>query len=227
VKKVRNRVLFAWVFVILLGGAAGVVFGTSRLAGGSATGENPGADTGFGGEPQGVQDPYVAAALRYARALQDGFCEEVIRSTAWMADRMHRVAIESAGQDAMDSEWDALCDKAMERSIEGNVIRPEGIEDQYIFAPGVAFEVMGMDAGRDDLNRRVAKRVWIRATFPRRQTAPLAQTDESSRMVAVRAVTVGVNLSQENQLVVKAGVVGNLDIDTSSFSFDWPGWDGG
>lgn len=179
------------------------------------------------GELDLAEDRYVVAALRYARALQDGFCEEVIRSTAWMADRMHRVAIESAGQEAIDGEWDTLCAKAMERPVEGNVIRPEGIEDQYLFAPGATFEVMGMDDGRDDLNRPVVRRVWLRVTFPRRQTAPLAQPDDGPKMLAVRAVTVGVNLSRDDQLVVKAGVMGNLDIDMSSLSFDWPGPEGG
>lgn len=226
VKKVRNSTLVAW-FVILASVGVGLVFGTARLAGGSAASVPVSATTSPAGTEENGEDPFVATALRYARALQDGFCEEVIRTTAWMADRMHRVAIESSGQEAIDGEWDTLCEKAMERSIEGNVIRPEGVEDQYIFAPGVTFEVLGVDDGRDDLNRPVARRVWIRATFPRRQTAPLAQADDSPRMLAVRAVTVGVNLSRDDQLVVKAGVLGNLDIDMSSLSFDWPGPEGG
>ena len=213
--------------MVVLGVAAGLIFGSTRLVGGTSS---PGPD-GVAGQPvpggSDTQGPYEAAALRYARALQDGFCEEVIRSTGWMADRMHRVAIESAGQEAVDSEWDALCAKVMARPVEGNLLVPEGIEDQYVFAPGVALEVVDVDSGRDDLNRPVAARVWIRATYPRRQTAPLARADGDVRMLAVRAMTVGVNLSRDDHLVVKAGVIGNLDIDLSSLSFDWSGAIGG
>jgi len=144
-----------------------------------------------------------------------------------MDDRMHRVAIESAGQEAIDEEWDTLCEKVMARPVEGNVLVAEGIEDQYVFAPGVTLEAVGVDAGRDDLNRPVGARVWIRATYPRRQTAPLARAVGERRMLAVYGMTVGVNLSRGDHIVVKAGVIGNLDIDLGSLSFAWPEAKGG
>jgi hypothetical protein len=222
VKKVRNGGLFVWVFVVVLGVTAGLIFGSTRLVGGDSSLGWDSASLRTGAESLDSQEPYVAAALRYARALQDGFCEEVIRSTGWMADRMHRVAIESSGQEAIDKEWDTLCDKVMARPVEGNLLVQEGIEDQYVFAPGATLEVTGVDSGRDDLNRPVALRVWIRVTYPRRQTAPLARGDGDSRMLAVRSMSVGVNLARDGQLIVKAGVIGNLDIDSDSLSFDWP-----
>ncbi len=213
--------------MIALGVCVGLVFGASRLTGGKKlNGAVSIAPAAVMGAPE-AEDQYIAAALRYARALQDGFCEEVIRSTAWMDDRLHRVAMESSGQETIDNTWDSLCKKVMDRSIEGNLLVPEGIEDQYVFAPGVTMEVVGTDAGRQDLDRPVAERVWIRATFPRKQTAPLARADGGSRMLAVRAMTVGVDITRDDRLVAKAGVIGNLEIDTSSLSFDWTAANGG
>ena len=226
-KKIRNgRLLF--VAVVVAGVGAGLLFGWTRLIEPLAT-TDAASGTGEGGEAVRPldEDPDVVAALRYARALQDGFCDEIIRSTAWMDDRMHRVAIESAGEDVVETAWDALCAKALDRAVEGNLLVPEGIEDQYVFAPGAELNVAGVDAGRDDLDRPVAKRVWIRVTFARQQTAPLARAEEGGEMMAVRALTVGVNLSKDGGLVVKAGVVGNLDIDMDSLSFDWSSERGG
>ena len=223
VKKMRNSSLL-FVAVVAIGVGAGVLFGWTRLSEPLVSAEKAG-----GGPEEAVpaEDPDVAVALRYARALQDGFCEEIVRRTAWMDDRMQRVALESSGEDAMETAWDNLCVKALDRAVEGNVLLPEGIEDWYIFAPGASFEIAGVDAGRDDLDRAVAKRVWIRVTFSRQQTAPLARAEEGEEMMAVRAVTVGINISREGRLVVKAGVVGNLDIDVSSLSFDWASERGG
>ena len=82
-------------------------------------------------------------------------------------------------------------------------------------------------AGRDDLDRPIGERVWIRVTFPRKQTAPLSRADGGSRMLALRAMTVGVNVTRDNRLIAKAGVIGNLEIDMSSLSFDWTAANGG
>ncbi|MCC6696374.1 MAG: hypothetical protein IT365_12155 [Candidatus Hydrogenedentes bacterium] len=219
----RNGSLL-FVAVVATGVGAGLLFGWSRLSEPAVSAERAG---GVPEEAVASEDPDVVVALRYARALQDGFCEEIVRRTAWMDDRMQRVALESSGEDAMETAWDSLCMKALDRSVEGNILQPEGIEDWYLFAPGATFEVVGVDPGRDDLDRAVAKRVWIRVTFSRQQTAPLARAEEGGEMMAVRAVTVGINLSREGRLVVKAGVLGNLDIDMSSLSFDWTSEMGG
>ncbi|MCC6487194.1 MAG: hypothetical protein IT364_06810 [Candidatus Hydrogenedentes bacterium] len=219
----RNGSLL-FVAVVATGVGAGLWFGSTRLFDPPVNAEKTGSNTE---DTAATEDPDVAVAVRYARAVQDGFCEEIVRRTAWMDDRMHRVALESSGEDAMESAWDGLCGKALDRSVEGNVLLPEGIEDWYIFAPGASFEVTGIDDGRDDLDRAVAKRVWIRVTFSRQQTAPLARAEDGGEMMAIRAVTVGINLSREGRLVVKAGVLGNLDIDMSSLSFDWSSERGG
>ncbi|MFA6241687.1 MAG: hypothetical protein WC655_12215 [Candidatus Hydrogenedentales bacterium] len=165
----------------------------------------------------------VGVAMRYAHAVQDGNCDEVLRMAGWMVDRMRRVALESSDPAVIKAERDKLCEELGARVVEGNVLRFEGIEDQYVFAPGATMEVVGKDVGRTDLSSPVAYRTWIRVTYPNSRTAPLVQDLEAEAIVKpVRAWNVGVNISRADDTVLKAGVVGNLDIDFDSFSFDWP-----
>lgn len=162
-------------------------------------------------------------AMAFAKALQNNNCDEVIRLTAWMADRLRRVALESSDPGDVAEARKRLCQKILSRPYEDNVLRTEGIEDQFVFAPGTQLEVVSKDSGREDLGRPVAERVWIRVTYPRRETAPLAPVAPGSPdMKPVRRWTVGVNLSQGDQTVLKAAVQGNLEIKRESASFDWP-----
>lgn len=162
-------------------------------------------------------------AMAFARALQDNNCDEVIRLTAWMADRLRRVALESSDPEDVAEARRKLCQKILSRPYEDNILRGEGIEDQFVFAPGTQLEVVSKDPGRKDLGRPVAERVWIRVTYPRRETAPLAPVKPGSPdMKPVRQWIVGVNLSQGDQTVLKASVLGNLEIKRDSAAFDWP-----
>jgi hypothetical protein len=155
--------------------------------------------------------------------MQDGDCDDVIALTAWMADRIRRVSLQAGGPDALDQAREHLCDQVRRRPVEGNQLRAEGIEDEYVFAPGTQLEVVAIDEGRDDLDRAIEQRVWIRVTYPRRATAPLAPAAGAGvPLQPVHAWTVGVNVSQDDTCVVKANVIGNLEVDPDSIAFDWP-----
>lgn len=162
-------------------------------------------------------------ALVYAKAVRDGQSEIAVRLTAWMNDRIRRVALEQSDPSAVTSTRAELCRRIEDRRVEGNLLRPEGIEDPYVFPPGAEIEAVGRDAGRDDLSAPVAERVWLRVTYPRRETAPLAPVnDRFTTLKPVRQWTVGVNLDREDQVVLKASIIGNLEIDRESISFAWP-----
>ena len=162
-------------------------------------------------------------AMAFARALQSNDCDEVIRLTAWMSDRLRRVALESSDPAYVAKARKKLCEKILARPYEDNVLRKEGIEDQFVFAPGTQIEVVSKDEGRTDLRAPVAERVWIRVTYPRRETAPLAPVaPESPDMKPVRQWIVGVNIARQDAQVLKAAVQGNLEIRRDSATFDWP-----
>ena len=181
-----------------------------------------------------IEQPTVAAepqpkpidggnALAFAKALQANDCDEVIRLTSWIADRLQRVALESSDPAKLETARKKLCEKILARPYEDNVLRTEGIDDQFIFAPGAQLEVIAKDEGRVDLGTAVAERIWIRVTYPRRETAPLAPVAEGSPdMKPVRQWLAGINLSKESSLVLKASVQGNIEIKRDSATFDWP-----
>ena len=107
--------------------------------------------------------------------------------------------------------------RSSQRLAEGNRLRPEGIEDQYVFAGGVTVTPVGIDAGRDDLERPVKDRTWVRVTFPDRSTA---LRDEAG--LPIRSLVAGINVSEDG-FVLKANVVGNLEIDADSIQTFWRG----
>lgn len=163
----------------------------------------------------------AAAALRYAQALMDGDWDTVIDQTLWMRERLDHVRLESGSEEAVARERMRLMQWLAERTPPENQLRPEGVEDQFVFAPGTAVAVARVDAGRDDLERPVVSRAWLRVTFPRRD-----QALRDARNLPVRAITVGVNVDN-NGRVLKAGVIGNLEIDEDSISRDWESVQGG
>ena len=142
-----------------------------------------------------------------------------IRMVWWMAERAERLALESDDLDVQRKGLDRMREQVMDRALEGNQLRPEGIEDQYIFAPGAKVTRIGKDLGRSDLARPVEDRTWLRVTYQEPRRAPL---DEDGRRI--HAITVGVNLSEDGY-VLKAGILGNLEIDRDSLSY-WPGAEG-
>lgn len=216
---------------VLVATAGGVVLGLSLLpprilprepSALAAVAEEP-AEPG----PVDVERPIPGGvALRYAEAYQENRCEDIIRLTSWMSDRLRRVSLEDPDPKALDKAREKLCEKILARPFEDNVLRQEGIEDQFVFAPGAIIDVVGKDAGRSDLGVSVHERIWLRVTYSRRETAPLATVNaNSSDMKPVRAWTVGVNVGSQGT-VLKASVLGNVEVKRETISFDWPGSSG-
>jgi len=148
--------------------------------------------------------------LHYARAVRDGDCGEVIALTWWMQERLDFVALEAGTAAARDAEHAVLCARLIHRVFEENVLRPEGVEDQYVFRPGAKFELIGYDEGEDTLAKPVWRREWILVRY----TSP-AQALRDARGRPLERLRVGVNISEDGY-ILKAGIVGNLTIDRDS-----------
>jgi hypothetical protein len=154
-------------------------------------------------------------ALRYAAAFQQGSWDEIVDMTCWMQQRLTRVQIETGSAAARQEARAALARRVCDRKVEGNRLRPEGIEDQYVFAGDAKIEPAGLDAGRPNLEQPTKDRTWIRVTYPLRRTAL-----RDDKGIPIRSIVAGINVST-GDLVLKANVIGNLDIDRRSISYDW------
>ncbi len=152
-------------------------------------------------------------ALRYAAAVQDGDCELVVAMARSMQDRLRYVQSTSGQGNEYALARDALCEDLQSRPVEGNLLAPEGIEDKYVFPPGARIEWLRRDAGRQTLDSPVAHRTWLRVSYPIDRYAPRGVDGR-----AIRAMDVGVNVSPDGS-IVKAEIVGNLDVDRSSLQW--------
>lgn len=153
-----------------------------------------------------IVDIREATALRYAKAFQEGAWDDVIALTWWMQERLERVAVASSDPEAEEEARRVLRARLRERTVEGNQLRPEGIEDQYIFPAGARLEVVYVDDGHEDLAKPVEKRVWIRVIYPTLHEAPRDLKGDP-----IRFIVVGVSVSTDG-FILKASVVGNLEI---------------
>ena len=188
---------------------------------GAAFAVNPGAPGGNGGVHGGDSAAGTSrrcTAVRYALALQEGRTDDVIALTHWMQERLKRVRLGSDDSADMTAAREELRGDIVRRTLEGNRLRPEGVEDKYIFAPGARIEVVGADKRRDSadaLSCPVKERTWLRVEYP----APAeALRDEAGR--PIRSIVVGVDVSWEG-LVVKAGVLGNVELDREAIRLNW------
>ncbi len=163
----------------------------------------------------------ASVAWKYARAMQEGDWEWAVRHTLWMRDRLRYVELHEGGTEAREKQELVLFEQLGQRTVEGNQLLKEGIEDQYVFKPGAALMMVGSDTPGEMLDRPVAERVWIRVTYPGRE---FALRDELH--LPIRALTVGVNVSHDGY-VLKANIIGNLDIDHDSISYNWDEIPGG
>ena len=154
-------------------------------------------------------------AVRYAVAFHDEKWDDVIDMVSWMRDHLVRVRVSEGTPRAVRDAREALVQQVSRRFLGANQLRPEGVEDQYVFAPGAVVIPLGADAGRLDLSHPVADRTWFCVEFSDEATA---LRDENG--VAIRSLKVGVNVSSTGY-VLKAAVVGNLEIDRNSLSLDW------
>lgn len=152
---------------------------------------------------------------RYVRAFQEGDWDAVIDQTLWMRERLERLRSASGSEEAVSEARMELSRQLSDYRASENQLRPEGVEDQYVFVAGAAVTVAREDAGRDDLEEPAAGRTWFRVEFPVRARA-LRDTEN----LPIRAITAGVNVSRDGY-VLKANIVGNLDIDMQSISYEW------
>ncbi len=155
-------------------------------------------------------------AVKYAEAVKRGDCETIIEKTWWMQESLE-VAFEEVG-DALDTEEfrGKLCEGATVRNAGENVLTSSGIEDKYLLTPGVEIVPVDADEGGLELARPVGERVWLRLRYPTKLMAPL--DSDGNR---IREITVGVNISRDG-FVLKAEVMGNLEVNWDSVSLDWP-----
>ena len=212
-----------WILTAALGIIAGVGFWwwtvpRTMPGAGSARGiegvSTPGvAEPGSASETSGVVGNPVA--VRYATAFQQGAWDEIVNMTCWMQQRLMRVQIESGSPVAREEARAELRKRVSNRYVEGNQLRPEGVEDQYVFVSDAMIELVGLDAGRPSLEQPTKDRTWMRVSYPSRRSAL-----RDDKGIPIRSITVGVNVST-GDLVLKANVIGNLDIDRNSISYDW------
>lgn len=157
--------------------------------------------------------PVVSAALNYAELMRAGQYQQALLKVAWVEDRLARVRAERGDAAAENDALAGLVADVARVDRSNAVLRSEGIEDQYVLASRAQVEVAGADAGRGGLERKTAGRAWLRVSYPEPGLAP---RDEGGR--AIRSLTVGLNLS-DDQKVLKAEIVGNMEIDRFSIRF--------
>lgn len=153
------------------------------------------------------------AAMRYVRAMLDGNCDEAIALTLWMNDRIELSQLKNPEQVADVRE--ELCESLTDRRIEGNRLAEEGMEDQYVLAPGSRVTLVSVDEGRGDLERPVSSRVWVQVVYTRKERAPLDLGG-----LPIRSLLAGISTTHDSY-VLKAAVVGNLEIDYEYIGTDW------
>ncbi len=209
----------AWMGSILLGSVAGILVAVAVNYGewpSSSGDSSSGSAVAEAVQRDSIEnDPAIEAAMRYAQSVRDGDGEVAAAMTQWMADRLERVRLESGDDEAVEQERERLEERAVERSLEGNQLQVEGIEDAYVFAPGSTLEFIRTDGSSQGLERPVQRRVWLRVTYPSPMRALL---DTQGR--PIRSLVAGVNVSNDG-MVLKAGVVGNVEIDYRSLSYEW------
>ena len=225
--KVQYGGLATWVSAVALGTLAAGAFAWSRLyeplylhfenPEQTAPVTNPGlgsTDTGEFDTDPGYEKERIAA-MQYAMAVQQGQADTAVRLTLWMQDRLEHVRLTSSDEAEVQAALKELKQTLTQRLVEGNQLRPEGIEDQYVFRPGAVINPVETDEGRTTLERQVARRVWFEVEYPRERMALLDRKGHP-----IRSVRVGVNVSEDGH-ILKAGVIGNLDIEYGSISYDW------
>jgi hypothetical protein len=97
----------------------------------------------------------------------------------------------------------------------GQFLTDGGADDAVLFSPLAQVEVVSVDPGRDDLETPAAGRVWVRVRYP---SPTEALHDEEGR--AIKTVRAGLTFSSDGRLV-KAGIVGNVEMDDESEVVYW------
>ncbi len=171
-------------------------------------------------EAAGLSDEQVEQLLAwaedYVHAVQRRDCEQVIAMTAWMQDRLDYVRARAS--DAVAEEQAAredLCQKIHRVPPDRSELSEGGVDDAALFTPLAEVELVSVDPGADDLEAPSAGRVWLRVRYPGPNDA---LRDASGR--SIKTIRAGLTLSPEGR-VIKAGIVGNVEIDTESEPVYW------
>jgi len=153
--------------------------------------------------------------LRYAEAVKAGDWDEVMRRTPWIRERLEYVSVNEGGEEAKQLALSELREQFMDRSPGGveNHLRPEGVEDQYLFNAAAQLEPVAVDQGLDGLEAPVESRLWIRITYPTRE---LALRDMNQ--LPLRSLVAGVNMGADGD-ILKANTVGNAEIKVGSVQY--------
>lgn len=154
--------------------------------------------------------PEVEAALSYVQAIQSSDVETVIQRVFWLRERVAYIDNSLTVEAERLGAHQHLREDLLRWDEAQNVLSAEGVDDHYVFAPGALIEIAGMDEGLPNLDAPTARRIWLRVVYPVPRTA---LRDREGR--PIQALTVGLNLEAQG-LVLKANIIGNLDIDWNS-----------
>jgi len=166
--------------------------------------------------PREARQPKMSQALRYALAVRDGETSTVIEMTRWMQDRLQRVRLESGDSPALATARNELQERISARRQEDALLQEEGVEDRYLFMPGCELSIAAMDKGDPTLGTPVRERTWINVVYP-----DPANSLRDAQGRPIRSLRAGINLDMDGR-VLKAGIVGNANIDRDSIGYDWP-----
>lgn len=155
----------------------------------------------------------VNTALQYVQEMQAGKYEQALFRVAWVQERLARVRSASGDAEAESKELRTLAAEQAPGDRSRAVLEKEGIEDSYIFVPRAEITVAGADGGRVGLERPTAGRAWLSVSYPDPSNAPKNDTGRP-----IRGLTVGLNMSEDGY-VLKADIVGNLEIDRFSIRY--------
>jgi hypothetical protein len=154
-------------------------------------------------------------AWHYAQAVQQGDWDGVMRRVPWMLERLSHAELNEGGaaaRAAAQRELVALMEDRSPSSVE-NQLLAEGVEDWFVFSPHAVLAAEFVDAGRHDLESPAASRTWIRVIYESPATAL-----RDGFNLPIRSLLAGVNVS-ESGAILKANVIGNLDIDEESVRY--------
>ena len=154
---------------------------------------------------------------RYISAYQTKNCDEAIKCTLWIQDRIEFLQEEfSVDSEQMRQARLELCEKLFLKKHEDSRIDILGLDDQYLMGPISVFTLVSADSGRIDLEKPVLERVWVKFVYSNPKTAPKAQNG----VTPIHSLLAGINIS-EDHLMLKGSARGCWEIDLSSISTKW------
>jgi len=167
---------------------------------------------------QPVAEVIENEAWHYAQAVQQGDWDAVMRRVPWMLERLTHAELNEGGAAAREAAQRELAARMEDRSPSSveNQLVAEGVEDWFVFSPHASLKAEFVDAGRHDLESPAVSRTWIRVIYENPATAL-----RDALNLPIRSLLAGVNVS-DSGAILKANVIGNLDIDEDSIRYFAP-----